>query len=178
MSNDVDPRKMFHPNTGAPGYDGLRFSGKSVASVVSSAKHQVEVIRHLGINCAGQSHAWASGHQPQLDLVTVNLNSPGTAYLRCGDFRGESPIHRGHVSFLPGLYHVESEFPASHSALGLILPAARLNEAFGDLKGSEPQPFVNQRNERLAQLITMLEGELLSPGFSSDLLVDGLVRAI
>ena len=49
---------------------------------------------------------------------------------------------------------------------------------YRDLEVSAIDPLIGVRNDRLAQLMAMLESEARSPGFASDLIVDGLMRAI
>lgn len=42
----------------------------------------------------------------------------------------------------------------------------------------ELRPFASERHDRLAQLIAMCTVELRAPGFATDLMLEGLVRAI
>lgn len=110
--------------------------------------------------------------------MLVNLTTSPRHRGQIGDLRVDRPLHRGHVSFIPHDCLVDLEFAASHSALVLFIPQAALCRVTADLMATDLQPVASERHDRLAQLVTMCAMELRSPGFASDLMIEGLIRAI
>lgn len=169
-------RSTFSAATGAPGYDSIRFSGEPRVDLLSAPESAIELVRHIGIDHGGM--AMAALRNPLVSVIMINLCSSGSARARCGDFRIEKMLQRGHVSFLPGALVTDLEFPAIHSVLGLLVPAPRLGAVFDDMGVGHALPIFSDRHDRLAQLVGVIEGELRAPGFASDLMIDGLIRAI
>lgn len=77
------------------------------------------------------------------------------------------------VTWLPGGLAGEAVVPAAMQKLALFAPPSLIA-----VDGMPPPPLVYAADERLRQLVRMLAGEILQPGFASDLLNDGLLRAV
>ncbi len=174
---DVSPAKStFRAATGAPGYDAIEFSAEPRATLLSSRDGPAALVHHLGLSSSGT--AWATTHNPGMHVMLMNLSASGRTHARCGEFETEKPLRRGHVSFFPGQYTTELEFPACQSSLVLTMGAEYLDTITGDMGVVQAPPLLNERNDRLAQLIGMIDTEMRTPGFASALMVDGLLRAV
>lgn len=170
----------FGANTGVSAYDTVRFSGmpdaEAVVPAIALPKHELQLVRHMGIKGSGTAHA--QDHHPDAHKVMVNLTSSGRLRGRIGDVRVDAMLRRGAVNFLPGFLPAEIEFPAGHGVLALIIPAATVARFMNEAGASDLRPMISQKDERLAQLVGMVETEIRSPGFAADVLIDGLQRAI
>lgn len=162
--------------TGAPGYDAIEFSAEPVATLLSDRDGPVALVHHIGLNAEGS--AWALNNNPGAHVMIMNLSSSGRMHARCGEFEAEKSLQRGHISFLPGQYATELEFPASQSSLVLAMNAAHLDKIMHDIGVDQATPLLSERNDRLAQLIGMIDAEMRTPGFASALMIDGLLRAV
>lgn len=162
--------------TGADAYDAIRFSATPHAERLSGADSRIQAVRHLGVGSSG--HAHTSGSLPNVDSLLINLTASPSHRGRVGDTSVDKPLLRGHVSFVPHGSPVDLEFSAPHSALALFIPASALRAVTKELGVAEVRPFASERDDRLNQLVTMCVTELRSPGFASDLMVAGLIRAI
>ncbi len=170
-----EPRH-FLAATGAAGYDSIWFSGEPQAELVSHIDSPIQAVRHLGISGPAQAHA--CGRLAEVDILLVNLSASARLRGRIGDVPVDKLLQRGHVSFIPHDCPADVDFPAAHTALQLFIPQADFRRVANDLGAGEVHPIVSARHDRLAQLIAMVAAELSMPGFASDLMVDGLIRAI
>lgn len=166
----------FLAATGAESYDSIWFSAKPHAEVLSQAGDRIQAVRHLGTSGSGM--AKAGGVLRNADALFVNLSASPRLRGHIGDLRVDRPLQRGHVTFVPHGYSTELEFPVEHSTITMFIPKGDLSQIAIDLGADGVRPMASSRHERLSQLITMCAAELQSPGFASDLMVEGLVRAI
>lgn len=174
-SSTIQPAR-FLAQTGAASYDSFWFSGEPQAELQSAPESAIQVVRHLGVT--GPAHARAGGRLAGVDMLLVNTNTSARLRGRIGDLKVDRPLQRGHISFVPHDCPSEIEFPAAHGALELFFPEGMLQQIVTELAASDLHPIVSVRHDRLTQLITMIATELGTPGFASDVLVDGLVRAV
>lgn len=166
----------FHATTGIGPYDLISFSGEPIADLAQCPASGIQTVRHIGVKMPGR--ATLANYQPGIDTLLLNLKSSGQYSGRCGEHRFAKLLHRNHITYVPGNYATELEFPASHSVLVIFIPSALLRGIFTEIGTAEALPFHSERNDRLAQLMLMLEAELRVPGFASETMVDGLMRAI
>lgn len=166
----------FLAATGADAYDSILFSAPPQAEALSVAGSRVQAVRHIGLNASGPVRAM--GSIATVDTLLVNLTASPRHRGQIGDLCFDRPLQRGHVSFVPHDCPTELEFGAQHSALALFIPREDLRRTTADLGATEVHPFASEGHDRLRQLISMCAMELQSPGFASELMVDGLVRAI
>lgn len=176
MNIHLPATAAFRAETGAIAYDSISFSGKPKAQRLSQPQSRIEVIRHAGV--VGPFTATASGHHADYDALMLNLTSSGRMRGRIGDTKIDKTLQRGHVSFEPGQCPVVLEFPANHHALGLFMPSSEMRHMTAELGANPVGPIASERQERLAQIMAMIETEIRAPGFAADLMIDGLVRAI
>ena len=166
----------FLAATGANAYDSIQFSAMPQAELLSQPGSRIQAVRHIGVGASGQARA--AGSLPDIDTLMVNLTASPRHRGRIGPLHVDKPLQRGHVSLVPHDHMGELEFPAAHSALALFIPQADLRKITAELGATELPPMVSERHDRLGQLITMCAMELRAPGFASDLMVEGLIRAI
>ena len=174
----------YQANTGVAPYDAVHFSGEPITGPACCPTSGIQVLRHTGVKLPGAVSATMSGwatlanYQPEIDALLVNLKSSGRYRGRCGEHEFAKLLHRNHITFVPGTHRTELEFPASHSVLVMFVPAIYMRRVLADIGATAITPMHNERHDRLAQLIFMLESEIRFPGFASDLMIDGLLRAI
>ncbi|WP_374147652.1 helix-turn-helix domain-containing protein [Sphingomonas sp. 28-63-12] len=176
MTLQLPAGAVFRAETGAAAYDSIRFSGRPQADLLSYPGSRIDVVRHIGVR--GPGMAMATSLNGDFDALMVNLTSSGRYRGRCGDTAIDTTLQRGHVSFVPGQYVTELEFPAAHNVLALFIPSREMQRIVAELGADDIKPMASERQDRLAQLIAMVETEIRSPGFAADLMLDGLMRAI
>ncbi|MFM9827364.1 MAG: helix-turn-helix domain-containing protein [Sphingomonas sp.] len=176
MDSRIYAPASFLAATGADAYDSIRFSAKPQAELLSKPGSRIQAVRHMGVGGSGQARA--AGTLSDIDTLMVNLTASPRHRGRIGHVHVDKPLKRGHVSLVPHDYAADLEFSAGHSALALFIPQADLRKITAELGAAELPPIVSERHDRLGQLITMCAMELRSPGFASDLMVEGLIRAI
>ncbi|OQW48859.1 MAG: hypothetical protein A4S16_05645 [Proteobacteria bacterium SG_bin6] len=177
MCNALRPNDlMYHGVTGSAGYDAIQFSLPPVAELVYLHADRLSMVRHLGARGDGQVRV--RSHDDGHAALLVNLGAQG----RCrGQIDGEQidkPLLRHHVSFVPAGTVADVECPAGHSALILCIPREYLAQLTCELGTGIPTAFHAEPHQRLAQLVMMIEQEMRAPSLASDLLVEGLMRAI
>lgn len=176
MGEQARSRDVFHAATGAEPYDVIDFSARPVADLVYHRPTELTMVRHLGMH--GSGTAWSKSHKKHTATMTLDLCGVGRFRGDIGGMRVDRPLRRGQISFVPADTPIELEYPAAHSCLHLSLPALKLAEFLKTTGGDPFEPIICERHERVAQMIWMLDRELRDPGFASDLMVDGLVRAM
>lgn len=163
--------------TGCKSYDQISWSGKPRANVVLDKPSQLAVIDHLGVDECGE-RAWSHSIKHEVATVTLNLAGVGRYTGKIGDQRFDGPIRCGAISFVPPATPIDLEFPAAHSCLHLTLPKTKLVQFQELTHGPAFDQFHTEHDERLAQMTMMIDREVREPGFASDLMIDGLVRAL
>lgn len=168
--------EVFHAETGAEPYDVIDFSARPMADLVYHRPSALSIVRHMGMQ--GSGLAWSKSHKKHVATMTLDLSAVGSFRGDIGGMKVDRPLRRGQISFVPADTPIELEYPAAHSCLHLSLPAARLSEFLATTGGDPFEPIICEQHDRVAQMIWMIDRELRDPGFASDLMVDGLVRAI
>ncbi|OYY90620.1 MAG: hypothetical protein B7Y45_06640 [Sphingomonas sp. 28-66-16] len=176
MRQDPSDRAACRASTGIARYDSINFSRTPIADLVSHPASRLTMIRHLGVQGDGIVSS-TSSHDDAASLL-INLTSHGRYRGRVGGEPVDKPLQRGHVSFVPAGIDIDIEYPASHSALLLYVPLDIIAATLPKASGAKPGSIHCERNDRLAQLVFMIESEIRTPGFASDLMIDGLMRAI
>lgn len=166
----------FQAQVGDQCYDAIRFSSPPQAELVGSTASGLAVIHHFGLD--GGAEARSSSGPAAVDALILHGSSFGRYRGRVGDEIVDRPLLRGTVSFVPRATPVEIEYPASNNVLLMMLPPALVDPALADLGAVSPRTMYGERNARLLQLFALIENELATPGFGSDLLLDGLTRAL
>lgn len=167
--------RVFHAATGHNAYDSVSFSAAPVANAISKPEHPLLIVEHLGVQ--GQGMASAT-HTALSDTLWVHLASHGRSTGKIGGKRFSHDLHRGNVGFAPRGVDVDIEYSASAGALMLFLPELLLKGTMAEMGVSSLDVMAAAPNERLRQLIGLVETEVRSPGFASDLMIDGVLRAI
>ena len=166
-----------HAHTGHGSYDSIAFSGEPLVQPLTAPGGAVQLFRHLGVEGTtelARSEACHADH----DALTLSLRSSGAYRGMVGGERVDKPLRRGQVSFVPAGMPVSIEYPAAHSVLVLYLPHSLTRTVLGELGAVDLQPLHSEDEPQLAQLMRMIERELEAPSFVSQLMIDGLVRAI
>ncbi len=175
----VTPRKAdghgFHAAIGHIAYDSIPFTSPPIADEISGSESPLLVIEHLGLQNNGPG---ATSHTSLRDALLVNMSSQGRARGKIGDRWFDDELHRGQVRFVPTGLDFEFEFPSSNEALLIFLPDNLLRGVMAEMGVANVAPIVMKQHERLRQLITLVDNEIRAPGFASDLMIDGIVRAI
>lgn len=165
----------FHAAIGHAAYDSISFNGPPIADAVSGPESPLLVIQHLGLQNGGIG---ATSHTSLLDALLVNLSSQGRARGKVGGKSFDQELHRGQVSFIPQGLDFDIEFPSSNETLLIFLPDAMLRGVQAEMGIAHVAPIVLRQHERLRQLIALIDTEMRAPGFASDLMIDGILRAI
>lgn len=172
----LDNAHSHHAATGANPYDSVRFSATPNAELLSRAGDRIQAVRQISVGTSGLARV--AGSVSTVDTLLVNLNASRRHRGHIGNLAIDRPLQRGQVSFIPHACPLDIEFPFEHSVLALFIPIADMARVAADLGVSELQPIVSERHDRLRQLVQLCITELRSPGFASDLMVDGLIRAV
>ncbi|WP_066650873.1 helix-turn-helix domain-containing protein [Sphingomonas sp. CCH10-B3] len=165
-----------HAVTGGSPYDSIRFSAIPNAELLSRTGDRLQAVRQISVGTSGTAHV--VGSVATVDTLLVNLNASRRHRGHIGNIAIDRPLQRGQVSFVPNHCPIDLEFPWEHSVLALFIPKADMARVAADLGVGELQPIASERHDRLRQLIQMCITELRSPGFASDLMIEGLVRAV
>ncbi len=168
-------RQTFHAAIGHAAYDSITFNGPPIADAISGPNSAVLVIEHLGLQNNGTG---ATSHKSLLDALLVNLSSQGSARGKIGGKWFDEDLHRGQVSFVPQGLDFEFEFPSSNGSLLIFLPDGMLRGVMDEMGVASVAPILMKPHERLRQLISLVDNEIRSPGFASDMMIDGIMRAI
>lgn len=176
MGSPIYAACSFVATTGASAYDSIQFSARPQAELLSIPGSRIQAVRHIGVSGSGLVRA--AGKLADIDTLIINLTASSRHRGRIGNLYIDRALQRGNVSFIPHDCPADLEFSAEHSALALFIPQADLRQITTELGATDLSPIASERHERLGQLITMCATELRAPGFASELMVEGLVRAI
>lgn len=157
-------------------FGSLRFSNEPETELLSQHESRIQAVRYGGGRDSGLARA--SGLLIGNDAVMVNLSASTRHRGRIGDVRVDRPLQRGQVSFIPHDHYIDLDYPGDFRSLMLFIPHDDLHRVVADLGVDQLQPIISERNDRLGQLVAMVAHELQAPGFASDLMTDGLIRAI
>lgn len=166
----------YHGSTGADSYDSVRFSLPPIAELVYLHQNRLSVVRHLGAR--GEGIVRAQVLDPAHAHLFVHLNSGGRYRGQVGAQAVDKPLQRHHISFIPASTAVDIEYPAEHSALILGIAQPYLLDLTRELGAAPPALIQGAPNQRLVQLTLMIAQEMRTPSFASDLMIEGLMRAI
>jgi AraC-like DNA-binding protein len=164
--------------TGKTCYDSIRFSGPPKAELLSASSSTITVVRHIAVNVEGESRARAVMKRDDYDLLAMNLNGSGQYDRFEGGKWVRAPLRRDDISFIPHGYESIVECPPEQAALLISFPSSLLGSAAAEMGTTELEPIHTEPNARLAQLVRFLVGEVRTPGFAADVMLDGIVRAI
>ncbi len=157
-------------------FQSIQFSGEPETELLSPYESRIQAVRYAGTR--GADLARANGLLAHNDTFMVNLSASARHRGRIGDIRFDRPLQRGQVSFIPHNHYIDLEFPSDFRSLMLFIPSVDLQRVIAELGVHQLQPIISERNDRLSQLAAMVAAELRAPGFASDLMTDGLIRAI
>lgn len=166
----------FHASTGAAAYDAIGFSMPPVAELVYLHQNRLSMVRHLGARGEGMVRAHVL--DPAHASLFVHLSSGGRYRGQVGAQTVDKPLQRHHISFMPAATAVDIEFPVDHNALILGIPQNYLADLTRELGAAPPAVIQGAPNQRLVQLTMMIAQEMRTPSFASDLMIEGLIRAI
>lgn len=156
---------------GAPSPPGMDFSlAPRLASAVDPATGLM-VGRIDGFVGDGPVTVSRDGAAPAMLLVSRASRFQVTGHVEGQCFTTTGSGER--VTWLPAGVAGEAVVPAHMQKLALFAPPALLS-----IEGTTPAPLVYASDERLPRLARMLAEEVVRPGFASDLLRDGLLRAL
>lgn len=176
MLDSARPGPAFHASVGHVAFDAIRFSEKPVAQLIARSSQPLSIVRHLG---SGHDGIVSAAQEPSgFDTLLLNVTHGGRYRGQVGDERVDLALQRGQMSFVPGTLPVEIDYPASNGVVLMLLPHALSAQLGAALGTGVPSPMHSERHDRLAQLFMMTERELTMPGFASDLMIDGLLRAM
>ena len=168
--------RRFHADIGHHDYDGIDFSAAPIADLALDRPGDIALIRHLGVR--GKDLVASHSRHDDVAALLVNLTSIGRCRGRVAGVPIDRALRRGHVGFVPPGCDVDIEYPAAHRCLLLYMAAPRLAAVLAELGVGELAPIHSEDDARLAQLVMMIDQEMRAPGFASDMIVDGLMRAI
>lgn len=166
----------IHADHGGHSHAGHHLRAEQMTDLVACPTSGIQVIRHVGAGMSGQA-VLADG-RAAIDSLLLNRNSSGRSRGRCGSIEFNALLHRHHVTFLPGGNVIDLDLPTAHRVLGIYVPIGLMARMLADVGSGDLEPFHSERHDRLAQLMLMLETEIRTPGFASDMMVEGLMRAI
>jgi AraC-like DNA-binding protein len=173
--------KRYHASSGHECLDAIAFSSPHVTPVYE-ANHR-DLVLHGKSAIADLKNS--NGAHCQIDVLVeardlINIVLVGGAH--CWRFEGKSANHYitrpGSLSFVPAGFRRLIDVSGPIGSLTISLPKGMLGQ-LDDRQGNHvSEPFGNYENAELANLVRMLAQEISTPGFASDLIVDGLLCAI
>ncbi len=168
-------RLVYQAAIGHVAYDSVRFSAAPIADAVSPNENPLLIVEHRGVQSQGMAEAV---HTSVRDTLFVNLGSHGRVSGKRAGQRFAQDLHYGHVGFVPRAVDIDIAYPASNGALMLFLPDAMLDGVMAEMGANAVPVMAAAPRERLRQLIALIDAETRAPGFASDLMIDGILRAI
>lgn len=166
----------FRARTGARHYDEIRFSQEVSASSQVHASTGIAICNHDGAPSDALIDTY-SCHDTSLSF----LMSTGSAAHYCGhigDAVIERPFCRYDVLLVPPGMVTEFRFPAYTRSLIVAFPLDAVAALFPEAEPRALRPRYFPISSLVHQKLAMIADEIASPGFASDLFVDGLARAI
>ena len=155
------------------------WSARPELTIYDTGKLPICAIRHYRTETRGSVQLAATASETEdWDALLVNRGGLGRFEMRfCGSLH-KSLIHRTQCCFVPAGADSEMEFPPEAGSFAIYFPPGSL-AAMVDLDcATEIAPIIGRRRERVAHLLGLIEGELVHPTFASEMMIDGLLRAI
>lgn len=173
--------KRYHASSGHECLDAIAFSSPHDTPVYA-ANHR-DLVLHgksaiADLRSSNSAHCQIDVLVETRDLINIVLDGGG----HCWRFEGKSANHYitrpGSLAFVPAGYRRLIDVSGPIGSLTISLPKGLLGQ-LDDRRGNHvSEPFGNYDNAELAALVRMLAQEISTPGFASDLIVDGLLCAI
>ena len=177
MRARVKSTDMFSAATGAPTFDEIAWSARPISELAAISSDGVHVIRHHGSE-AKQTLETRSYGDRRPDALLMSRRSSGVFEARADGVFKASKLSKELCFFFPHGSDANLEFPAMTQALVLHFPAGLLTRHLGAARAKPIEPMLGFRSAGLPGIISMIEKETISPGFGSDLLLDGLYRVV
>jgi AraC family transcriptional regulator len=112
------------------------------------------------------------------DVLFVNRSGTGTLAIDCCGERRETAIHRDLCCLFPAGIDNTLRFDSNAGAFALYIQPGLLS-ALPETAGQAAfEPILGRRIPRLAHLIGLIEAELMRPGLGTELMIEGLLRAL
>ena len=177
VPNDEMPMQ-HRAGTNLAVYEKIHWSAQPEVAVLDTGDMPIKAVRHYRTAAAGTVRAGSSGDSDQWDALLVNRGGSGQLEIDFCGALAKAPLRRDLCAFIPAGADSMFEFPASAGCFTLYFPHGFLPTLPAEECRGEMRPIIGERDVRLAQLMGLVEAELISPSFGSNLMVDGLVRAI
>lgn len=177
MEKREAPIDKFSATTGAHTYDEIAWSAQPISKLVAAGDDGVQAIRHLGSDATGTLQTRSRGTR-RPDSLMLTRRSGGSFEARVGGVFKTSTLSRNQCFFLPCGADADLEFPANAQALVLHFSANTLSRYCTSSEIRPIEPVLGLCDDRLTSILPIIERELEAPSFGSDLLLDGLYRAV
>lgn len=168
---------LFSPATGLAPVDMIGFGH---SPNVEARRHEATdiLLMHLhGSTVGARSHARIDGSQWDSLVLARGVGQAISGHAAGTPF--EVPAHHDlRTGFAPRGIDIDVEFAVTSTARTIMFPPGYLAALLPEAQRTELRPVIYQPDERLAQLVRLMETEMLMPGFASRLMVEGLARAI
>ncbi|MBY0582712.1 MAG: AraC family transcriptional regulator [Sphingomonas sp.] len=168
----------FRAATGYRPIDSVRYLQRPTIDPHFHAETDIYLYRLASSGQAGSiTTAERTGDEP--DLLFMSRGAGVPAFGHVGGARFKLAANRAHrATFVPRGIDTSVTFGVSAYSTNLMFPAGYLSSLVAEQRPHEFQPVVFAEDERLFQLIRMLDAEISAPGFASRLMVDGLTRSL
>lgn len=175
MTNDT---ASYHTATGYAPIDGMRYLQKPQINALRDEASQILLFQVSNYGSQGTLTNVSRGAD-EPDLLFWGRGTGGEVFgTLAGKKFSAAPTCARRISFTPRGVDSDVSFRASAQASNIMFPKGYLAGLTEEQGGATLYPYLFQVDERLLQLSMMLEHEIVSPGFASHILIDGLVRAV
>lgn len=167
-----------HANSGVPEIDSTRFLQQPAVEPFRHVDTGILLYRLFGFGKVGTMTAAARGSgEPDLLILSRGAGVPAHGTV-AGTRLAIKPNNAARVTFVPEDAEFSLTFGVSALSTNLIFPPGYLAGLLDGQCCSTIAPLLFDGDERLVRLVRLIETEVVTPGFASELMVEGLSRAI
>lgn len=167
-----------HTRTGHAAIDMMAFRNRPQVDIHLHEPSGILLYRMTNYGEVG-SMTFVSRDEHQPDLLFVSRGAGVTASGRIGGAPVQVAANRLlRTTFIPNGCDMELRFGAAARSTNLLFPVGYLDHLMTPDMSGPASPVLYSNDDRLPQLVKLLEQEILFPGFASDLLVESLMRSI
>lgn len=167
-----------HTSTGHPAIDSLGYRRKPAIRV---ARHDLSGLLLFRMHDFGPTGTMATavsdGSAPDMLFVSRGAGVAGHGHVARRRFRIR-PTKAVRTTFVPHGVDGRTTFGSSAHSINLFFPQGMLARHLADVRHSGLLPLLFHDDERLVRIVRLLDAEINQPGFASELMVEGLVRAL
>ena len=169
---------FYRSHTGYAPLDAIRFGQATQLEPHHNSDSDILLYRMIGSKQAkGMNEATRGNNEPDLLFLSRGAGVPAYGKVAGTPFKIEPNVDM-RATFVPCDIDTTVTFGTSAFSSNLMFPRGYLSSLSAELAADNFRPLLFQDDVTLIKLYTMLEAEIMTPGFASRLMIDGLSRAI